>query len=106
MKPNDIRIKETLNSNLPQAPNDPWFRNKVMNRLPEKQQRPKFSWVERLCYITGVLILLTTWVATLVHSCRYGMSSTSLILAAALPSVALICLGVLFAPVIRRSIDL
>lgn len=40
----DKHIKEFLKRELPQAPDNPWFTRKVMNRLPEKRT----NWAARI----------------------------------------------------------
>lgn len=56
----DSRLKELFKKELPQAPENPWFTRKVMNRLPEKEPKV-FSWVEYLSYVIAIVGLVVYW---------------------------------------------
>ncbi|MBQ7042596.1 MAG: hypothetical protein IJN66_07825 [Muribaculaceae bacterium] len=51
----DKQIKKFLKRELPQAPVNPWFTRKVMNRLPEK----RINWAARI-ENTGFLVAAIT----------------------------------------------
>lgn len=53
----DDQLKQLFNDTLPQAPRNPWFVKKVMNRLPEKRRASSYSWIEYASYILSVLLL-------------------------------------------------
>lgn len=56
----DSRLKELFREQLPQAPRNPWFVRKVMNRLPAKNTLA-YSWIEYASYIIAVICLVTGW---------------------------------------------
>ena len=49
----DEQLKELFKESLPQAPGNPWFVKKVMNRLPEKRS----TGIEYAAYIAAILLL-------------------------------------------------
>ncbi|WP_289159745.1 hypothetical protein [uncultured Muribaculum sp.] len=53
----DEQLKELFKESLPQAPGNPWFVKKVMNRLPEKRSTGIYSWIEYAAYIAAILLL-------------------------------------------------
>ena len=56
----DIKIKEYLKRELPQAPGNPWFTRKVMNRLPEKKPT-LVSWIENAGFLVATVLLGFFW---------------------------------------------
>ena len=54
----DIKMRELLDKNLPQAPCNDWFVKKTMNRLPEKY-RSSMSIIEIAAYLTAILAIIT-----------------------------------------------
>lgn len=57
---NDIYLKELFRKELPQAPRNPWFVKKVLNRLPDKSPKA-YTWVEYLSYLLSVIGLVVAW---------------------------------------------
>ncbi len=56
----DKHIKEFLKRELPQAPVNPWFTRKVMNRLPEK--RPNWAArIENTGFLAAAITLGIFW---------------------------------------------
>ena len=51
------QIRELLEKNLPQAPQNEWFIKKTINRLPEKKQST-ISIIEYIGYIFALLIVI------------------------------------------------
>ena len=51
IKQTDRKLRELICERLPQAPEDVWFSQKVMNRLPEKRKRQHMPLAEKFCYI-------------------------------------------------------
>lgn len=56
----DARLKELFKKELPQAPRNPWFVRKVINRLPEKET-PTGSSIESMSYLIAVIALIAAW---------------------------------------------
>lgn len=56
----DTELKQLFKKELPQAPENPWFTRKVMNRLPEKEFKV-FSWIEYLSYAIAIVGLVIYW---------------------------------------------
>ncbi len=56
----DARLKELFKKELPQAPRNPWFVRKVINRLPEKET-PTGSRIESMSYLIAVIALIAAW---------------------------------------------
>lgn len=56
----DDRLKELFKKELPQAPRNPWFVRKVINRLPEKEA-PACSRIEYICYAVAAVCLAAAW---------------------------------------------
>lgn len=61
---NDIYFKELFREELPQAPRNPWFVKKVLNRLPDKSPKA-YTWVEYLSYILSAAGLVAAWLMLL-----------------------------------------
>ncbi len=57
---NDIKLKEKLKRDLPNAPHNPWFVQKVMNRLPERKNNIA-SVIEYAGFIIAGIILGFYW---------------------------------------------
>ena len=53
----DIKIRTLLDNNLPQAPQNPWFVNKTINCLPQKQ-RNSISIIEFIGYAIAIMIIV------------------------------------------------
>lgn len=53
----DIKFRELLDKNLPQAPQNEWFIKKTMNRLPEKRQN-SISIIEIVGYAIAILAII------------------------------------------------
>lgn len=56
----DKQIKEFLKRELPQAPANPWFTRKVMNRLPEKRTNWA-AWIENAGFLVAAITLGIFW---------------------------------------------
>lgn len=56
----DKQIKEFLKRELPQAPVNPWFTRKVMNRLPEKRTN-WVAWIENAGFLAATITLGIFW---------------------------------------------
>lgn len=56
----DSRLKELFGKELPQAPRNPWFVRKVMNRLPPKNTQA-YSWIEYASYTIAAICLIAGW---------------------------------------------
>ena len=54
----DIKMRELLDKNLPQAPHNDWFVKKTLNRLPEKH-RSSVSIIEIAAYLIAILAIIT-----------------------------------------------
>jgi len=98
----DDAIRKLVKDQLPAAPADEWFTNKVMNRLPEKRYRSRLSLPEKLCYLAGALTLITGWGCSLAYTLAHGLTITILTLAAVLPVVAFVCICVFAIPAIKK----
>lgn len=53
----DIKMRELLDKNLAQAPQNEWFIKKTMNRLPEKRQG-SVSIIEIIGYAMAILAII------------------------------------------------
>lgn len=63
MKENNITdesIKAFLKSGSKEAPENPWFTKKVMNRLPEKESK-SYNWINTVIYITCLIVCFIVW---------------------------------------------
>ncbi len=92
IKQTDRKLRELICERLPQAPEDVWFSQKVMNRLPEKRKRQH-----------SLVFLITGWGATLINALRFGLTPLTLTLAAILPAITLFCVFTVAAPALRRT---
>ena len=98
----DSALHDMIQDNLPKAPADEWFTRKVMNRLPDKQAATSMGLPEKLCYIAGVLLLMTGWGYAIGYMLHNGLTMSALIVAAIFPIVALFGLFVFAVPAIKR----
>ena len=57
----DKELARLLKEQLPEAGRNEWFTRKVMNRLPEKQQR-SFGWLLPLAVTVSIILCLVGWV--------------------------------------------
>ena len=103
IKQTDRNLWELIRERLPQAPEDVWFSQKVMNRLPEKRKRQHMPLAEKFCYIASLVFLITGWGATLINALRFGLTPLTLTLAAILPAITLFCVFTVAAPALRRT---
>lgn len=55
----DEQLKDLFNKSLLQAPENPWFVKKVMNRLPDEKlgRGESVSWIEYISYIVAIAAL-------------------------------------------------
>ena len=53
----DKELARLLKEQLPEAGRNEWFTRKVMNRLPEKQQR-SFGWLLPLAFTVSIILRL------------------------------------------------
>ena len=56
----DMELSRLLKEQLPEAGRNEWFTRKVMNRLPEKQQR-SFGWLLPLAFALSIILCLAGW---------------------------------------------
>lgn len=68
----DHRLSELLRDNIPDAPLDPWFTRKVLNRLDSRKRRVA-ALIERFIYIIGI----ATTAVVAIRISREIMSSSS-----------------------------
>ena len=57
----DFRLRDLLKKELSEAPVNPWFVKKVMNRLPERESQT-YTWIERASYIIAAVVLVVFWI--------------------------------------------
>lgn len=57
----DKELARLLKEQLPEAGRNEWFTRKVMNRLPEKQQR-SFGWLLQVAFTVSIILCLVGWV--------------------------------------------
>ena len=57
----DMELSRLLKEQLPEAGRNEWFTRKVMNRLPEKQQR-SFGWLLQVAFALSIILCLVGWV--------------------------------------------
>ena len=53
----DKELARLLKEQLPEAGRNEWFTRKVMNRLPEKQQR-SFGWLLQVAFALSIILCL------------------------------------------------
>lgn len=56
----DKELARLLKEQLPEAGRNEWFTRKVMNRLPEKQQR-SFGWLLQVAFALSIILCLAGW---------------------------------------------
>lgn len=56
----DDKLRAIFHDRLPEAPRNPWFVSKVMNRLPAKDS-PAYSRIEYITYIIAVIGIIAGW---------------------------------------------
>lgn len=100
----DRQLKNLIKEELPQAPADEWFANKVMNRLPEKRHRFHTSLPEKICYGMGAVFLIAAWVYSIIFTNANGITPISITMAAVLPVLTLFCIGIFAIPAIKRAL--
>ncbi len=100
----DKRLKKILATELPQAPENKWFLRKVMNRLPNKKQTGRLGTAQKACYLTATLLLVGGWCASLFYTLKYGLTANTLIMAAIIPAIAIMCIGIMGIPAIKRAL--
>lgn len=70
MKQEDDELKRMLSEVSYKAPENPYFKRKVMNRLPD----PAFSkagWVVVIAYVIGAIVLAGYWVAYIKQGIKF-----------------------------------
>ena len=100
----DKDLRQLMHDRLPDAPVDPWFIRKVMNRLPDKPVRRKKSLAEVLCYIFGILGIFAAWGYSLHTTLTEGLTVQTVVTAAILMLLTLFCIGIFAFPALRRSL--
>lgn len=100
----DRRLKNIFADELPKAPDNVWFVRKVMNRLPESTWQKSSNIWQKVCYLIGGLLLIGAWGASFIYTLNHGLSANALIMAAIIPSITILCIGILWAPAIRRGL--
>jgi len=100
----DRKLKEILDTSLPEAPENGWFTRRVMNRLPEKKRNAPMSIAEKCCYLMGWAGFVGAWIFSVIYTLNNGLSMTTFILAAILPVITLVCVGTLVFPAIRKAL--
>ena len=56
----DMELSRLLKEQLPEAGRNEWFTRKVMNRLPQQQQR-SFGWLLPLAFTVSIILCLVGW---------------------------------------------
>ena len=100
----DREIREMFHKELPEAPENPWFVKKILNRLPEPMAWTPMSVCVNLFYILGALAMVSGWIYAVTDTINNGLSSTTLMLAIALPVTTLVGIGLVAIPAIKRSL--
>lgn len=98
----DVKLSELFKTELPEAPHDPWFVRKTMNRLPDKQNKFTGKFFSRLCYaLAGVgFVSGSIWgLKTFLEDPTSTLGLMSLVVP---PLAAMLCVGVIAAPALRR----
>ena len=60
----DKRLRETFDAKLPQAPNNPWFTRKVINRLPYKRKN-RAAIIEYAGFALAAIALIAFWITSI-----------------------------------------
>lgn len=100
----DRQLRELMHANAPEAPQNPWFVRKVMNRLPDKPATRKRSVAEILCYVIGVLGLLVAWTYSIHSTATNGLTVSTLVMSGVLTLLTLFCIGVFAFPMVRKAL--
>lgn len=100
----DRQLKSLIKEELPHAPSDEWFANKVMNRLPEKRHGFHASLPEKICYGMGAVFLIAAWVYSITFTNANGITPISITMAVVLPVLTLFCIGIFAIPAIKRAL--
>ena len=100
----DREIREMFHKELPKAPENPWFVKKILNRLPEPMAWTPMSVCVTLFYILGALAMVSGWIYAVTDTINNGLTSTTLMLAIALPVTTLVGIGLVTIPAIKRSL--
>lgn len=98
----DDKLRALLHDRLPQAPRNPWFVRKVMNRLPAKDS-PAYSRIEYITYIIAIIAVIAGWWYVIADIHRAGVLTGGDV-------INMLCLGIVstviavsfLAPRVRR----
>ena len=68
MKKDDKALRELFNKELPAARENPWFVNKVLNRLPPRRNPGALleKWIFLLCFIAAIVCMIVE-IVNVVH---------------------------------------
>lgn len=98
LSPEDRHIAEKLNTELPEAGENPWFTRRVVNRLPEKSRPARISLCQWVFYLLGAI----TFVISIPLMAKWlGSSEFSLHTLVAVISLSLLilfCAGIYLVP--------
>lgn len=100
----DKRLRSEIKASLPAPADGEWFTRRLMNRLPERKQPMLPKVLQAACYALSVLLLIACWVYCMVDTAHNGLTSMSLMTAALIPAVALVCLSVFGVQAMRRAV--
>ena len=101
----DIKLRDILRNELPQAPQNDWFVKKVMNRLPEKR-RGSISIIEIIGYATAIFIILGIEIGIGYNIATTGSITLSNIVWLMALNITLITVVIaIFTPHFRRNIN-
>lgn len=100
----DRNLREMFHKELPQAPENPWFVKKVLNRLPEPVAWNPMTVFVYLCYVLGAVAMVAGWIYAVADTIHNGFTSTTLMMAIALPVTTLVGIGLIAVPAIKRSL--
>ena len=98
----DSAIRGQIQRELPQCPQNPWFRNKVMNRLPARRSRFA-SIVEWAFYVVGGLALIGGWWSAINAMITQGPTPSTLVLSLLPFAITLSAIAIIAIPMVRRS---
>ncbi len=57
----DRLLAQRLKQTVPRAGDNPWFTQRLLNRLPPKRRRAA-AWAGRLCYAMAIAVCAAGWV--------------------------------------------
>lgn len=100
----DSHLRELLQKHATDAPENPWFVKKVMNRLPDKQASRKKSAAEIFCYIMGGIGLICAWIYSAQSIATAGLTVSTIVTSGILTVLTLFCIGVFSFPIVRRGL--